>query len=176
MTIVFVDESGFYLLPGVVRTYAPCGQTPVLRVYQTRDHLSVMSGITMLGDLLTLTRTQALTSLDAVRFLKHLVYWLGPVLVIWDGSPIHRGAVREYLAQGGAEHVWLEQMPPYAPDLNPDEAIWHQLKNVELRNLCCRDLGHLRYELTLAFRRLRRRPELITSCFGEAGLDLDVES
>src|SRR5512138_982919 len=43
-TLVFVDESGFYLLPGVVKTYAPRGLTPVLREKQTRDHLSVMGG------------------------------------------------------------------------------------------------------------------------------------
>lgn len=47
--VVWVDESGFSLLPGVVRTYAPRGQTPVLRVPLTRDHLSVISGITDQG-------------------------------------------------------------------------------------------------------------------------------
>src|SRR5215207_11407027 len=44
--LVFEDESGFYLLPGVVRTYAPVGRTPVLREKQSRDHLSVMGGMT----------------------------------------------------------------------------------------------------------------------------------
>ena len=176
LTLVCVDESGFYLLPGLVRTYAPCGQTPVLTVHQTHDHLSVMSGITMLGDLFTLTRDEALTSFDAVRFLKHLVSWLGKVLVVWDGSPIHRGAVREYLAKGGAERVWLEPLPPYAPDLNPDEAVWHHLKNVELPNLCCSGLIHLRYELNLAFRRMRYRQDLIKSCFGVAGLPIDPKT
>ena len=55
-----VDEAGFYLLPRVVRTYAPAGETPVLRVFQTRDHLFVMSGVTPEGRLATLTRRQAL--------------------------------------------------------------------------------------------------------------------
>jgi transposase len=173
LTIVFVDESGFYLLPGVVRTYAPRGQTPVVRVFQTRDHLSVMSGVTMCGRLFTLVRLEALRSVDAVRFLKHLVCRLGKVLVIWDGSPIHKGAVREYLAKGGAAKVHLERLPPYAPDLNPDEAMWHQLKNVELRNVCCSDLTHLRYALNLAFRRMRNRPDLVKSCFGAARLAID---
>lgn len=50
-TLVFVDEAGFYLLPGVVKTYAPCSQTPILRVIQTHDHLSVMSGVTSAGQL-----------------------------------------------------------------------------------------------------------------------------
>ena len=44
--LVFVDESGFYLLPGGVKTYAPKGETPVLDEWQTRDHLSVMGGVT----------------------------------------------------------------------------------------------------------------------------------
>ena len=51
-TVVWVDESGFYLLPGCVRTYAPRGQTPVLRVRLTRDHLSVIGGVTPDGKLL----------------------------------------------------------------------------------------------------------------------------
>jgi transposase len=44
--LIFVDEAGFYLLPGVVRTYAPEGLTPVLREKQTHDHLSAMGGMT----------------------------------------------------------------------------------------------------------------------------------
>jgi 20S proteasome alpha/beta subunit len=51
-TIVWVDQSGFYLLPMAVRTSAPVGQTPVLRVKLTRDHLAAMSGITPDGRLL----------------------------------------------------------------------------------------------------------------------------
>src|SRR6266704_1981163 len=46
-TIVFVDEAGFYLLPMAVRTYAPVGQTPILKVPLTRDHLSAIGGLTM---------------------------------------------------------------------------------------------------------------------------------
>ena len=46
-TIVFCDQSGFYLLPMVVRTYAPVGSTPVLHEHLIRDHLSAMSAITL---------------------------------------------------------------------------------------------------------------------------------
>ena len=67
-----MDEAAFYLLAGVVRTYAPCGETPILKVFQTRDPLSVMSGITPAGQLATRTRARALTGLDSVAFLRHL--------------------------------------------------------------------------------------------------------
>lgn len=170
--IVLIDESGFYLLPGVVRTYAPRGQTPILHPFVTRDHLSVMSGITPEGRLYTLTRAEPLTSAESVTFLFHLGRRIGgKLLVIWDGSPIHRsGLVREFLAAGGAGYVHLEQFPPYAPDLNPDEQVWQHLKQVEMKNLCCHDLHHLSMELNLAITRLRKKPRLIQSFFAGAGL------
>jgi hypothetical protein len=50
-TILFLDESGFYPLPSVVRTYAPVGQTPVLREWWTRDHLSAIAALAPEGTL-----------------------------------------------------------------------------------------------------------------------------
>ena len=70
--LVFVDESGFYLLPGVVKTYAPEGQTPVLRAKLTHNHLSVMGGMTPQGKLYTLVRQESLTGLHSIEFLVHL--------------------------------------------------------------------------------------------------------
>jgi transposase len=170
-TIVWVDESGFYLLPGAVRTYAPRGQTPTLRLPLSRDHLSVISGITPAGRLLMLVQERAYRSPDVVRFLKHLLRHIpGKLLVVWDGSPIHRGQpVKDFLARGGAKRIHLEPLPGYAPELNPDEGIWHYLKRVELRNVCCRDLTHLRRELRLATARLRHKRHVIRGCAQQAG-------
>src|SRR5947209_5123064 len=58
--LLFVDESGFYLLPGLVRTYSPAGLTPVVYEWHTRDHLSIMTGLTAGGRLFTLTRGRPL--------------------------------------------------------------------------------------------------------------------
>jgi transposase len=170
-TIVWVDESGFYLLPGAVRTYAPRGQTPVLRLPLSRDHLSVISGITPEGRLLMLVQERAYKSPDVVRFLKHLLRHLpGKLLVIWDGAPIHRGQpVKDFLARGGAKRIQLEPFPGYAPELNPDEGIWNYLKRVELRNVCCQDLKHLRGELRRATARLRHKRDVIRGCAKQAG-------
>jgi transposase len=72
---------------------------------------------------------RAFKSPDVVRFLKHLLRQMpGKLLIIWDGSPIHRGrAVKGFLASGAARRVRLEQLPGYAPELNPDEGIWKHL-------------------------------------------------
>ena len=148
-TIVFCDQSGFYLLPMVVRTYAPVGKTPILKENLTRDHLSAMSAITLEGKLYMIEQERAFKAEDAVRFLKHLMRQIaGKVLVIWDGSPIHRGgAVKDFLANGASSRLKLEQLPGYAPDLNPDEGIWKHLKCVELKNVCCQSLAELKVEL-----------------------------
>lgn len=132
-----------------------------------------MSGLTLTGQLCTLVRTEALTGVESVQFLKQLQRHLGPrLLAIWDGSPIHRGdEVKTFLAGGGAPAIHLEQLPPYAPDLNPDEGVWDLLKTVEMRNLCCLNFAHLDRELYLAIRRLRRKPALLQSCFVGAGLE-----
>ena len=173
--LVCVDESGFYLLPGVVRTYGRRGKTPVIDKWLSRDHLSVMAGVTPAGKLYTLVRQTSLKSVESVVFLKHLLVQTGQkLLVIWDGSPIHRwGAVQEFLAAGGAKRVQVEAMPGYAPDLSPlDQGCWRHLKHVEMRNLSCMDMEELHLEIHLAIGRLREKPHLIQSFFAAAGLPL----
>lgn len=172
--LVFVDESGFYLLPASLKTYAPIGETPILKVLHTRDHLSMMSAITPQGWLFTRTRYEALKGMDSVHFLTHVQSQTDrKLLVIWDGSPIHRNLdVREYLTKGAAQHIHLERLPAYAPDLNPDEGTWRHLKQVELANVCCTDLLDLHSAVYLAVARLRRKPCLIQSFFAQAGLPI----
>jgi transposase len=167
---VFVDEAGFYLLPAVVRTYAPIGETPLLRVPLTWDHLSIISAITPAGNLYLMMQEEAFKGPAIVRFLKHLLRHLpGKLLIIWDGLPAHHGAVvRKFLSQGGAQRIHLERLPGYAPDLNPDEGIWRYLKRVELSNVCCSNLTHLRSELRKAVARLRHKTDIIHACFSHA--------
>ncbi len=170
-TLVWVGESGFYLLPAKVRSYAPRGQTPTLKVPLTRDHLSAISGITPRGRLFLQVQREALDSEDVVRFLRALLRHIaGKLLIIWDGSPIHRSkVVKAFLADGAAKRIHLERLPGYAPDLNPDEGIWRYLKQVELRNVCCRDLDYHHEELRSAVRRLVGKRHIIRSCIRQAG-------
>jgi transposase len=170
-TIIWVDESGFYLLPAVVRSLSPRGHPPTLRFPLTRDHLSVISGITPSGRLLLQVQDHAFRSPEVVVFLRHLLRHVpGKLLVIWDGAPIHRGQpIKDFLAQGGAKRLRLEQLPGYAPDLNPDEGIWAYLKYVELRNVCCTDLDDLHQHLRLATARLRHKSHVLRGCLTHCG-------
>ena len=57
----------------------------------------------------------------------------GKIVVIWDGSPIHRGReIKDSLKRGAAKRLQLHQLPGYAPHLNPDEGIWNYLKRGEV--------------------------------------------
>jgi transposase len=97
----------------------------------------------------------------------------GKLLVIWDGAPIHRGLpIKNFLAQGAARRLRLEQLPGYAPDLNPDEGIWAYLKYVELRNVCCTDLDDLHQHLRVAAARLRHKPHVVQGCVTHYGYAL----
>src|SRR5215208_2643657 len=172
--LAFEDESGFYLLPGLVRTYAPEARTPVIREKQTRDHLSVMGGMTPQGKVYTLVRRKPLNGLHCIEFFEHLrAVTGGRILVVWDGSPIHRRvAVKEFVEQSKGK-IWVEQLPGYAPDLSPwDEGGWHHLKNVEMRNLVTHDLEELHERFHLAVERLRQKPCMARSFFAQAGLSL----
>ena len=142
-----------------------------MRVPLTHDHLSVISGITLEGRLFLQMREQAYTAETVVGFLHVLLRKIrGKVLVIWDGSPIHKGQpIKDFLAAGAAKRLHLERLPGYAPDLNPDEGIWNYLKRVELKNRCCRDLAELRLELRRAKERLRHKREIIRSCSRQCG-------
>jgi len=150
------------------------GQTPVLSSPLTRDHLSAISAITPQGQLYLQLKEGALNGWDVARFLGHLLQPIpGKLLVLWDGASIHRGeAIRTFLATDRNQDIWLERFPPYAPELNPDEGIWHYFKNVELRNVYVDTLAQLRTALHQAATRIRQKTHLITACFHKAHLAL----
>jgi transposase len=114
----------------VSRTYAPCGQTPVLRAPLTHDHLSVIGGVTADGRLFTHIQETAYRGPAVVAFLRQLLRQIrGKLLVIWDGAPIHRcQPIKDFLAAGAARRLQLEPLPGYAPELNPAEGVWNLLK------------------------------------------------
>src|SRR3712207_1654669 len=124
----------------------------MLRVPLTRDHLSVIGALTDQGRLLLRMQRWAYRSQAVVRFLRHLLQHIpGNILVMWDGSPIHRShLIKDFLSSDTAKRLQVERLPRYAPDLNPIEYAWRYLKYVALRTVCCDTLDEVQYELRLA--------------------------
>jgi hypothetical protein len=82
-------------------------------------------------------------------------------------------AARSKALGPGANSAIDTESSVMGPCLNPwDEGGWHHLKNVEMRNLVCRDADELHQELDLAVGRLRQKPHLVQSFFAQAGLGM----
>ena len=167
--LVFIDESGFLLIPTVRRTWAPRGKTPVLHHSYRRDRISVISALTVSPcrgrqGLYVRFHRNNITGVEVLGFLRHLQLHLRrPIVLLWDGGSIHRRQiVTEYLASSHSRfHVY--RFPSYAPELNPDEYVWTQSKG-ELANATPKDIDELSEELREALTRLGNSQQLLKAC------------
>ena len=146
---MFEDESGVSLLPSVRATWAPRGQTPVLRHRFNWKRLSIAGALAYEPDgsdahLVFQLRPGAYNDERLTEFLTDLnELEQRPVVLIWDGLPSHRsGRMRDWIA---AQAHWLtvEQLPGYAHELNPTEQVWDNVKSRELANLCADTIGEV---------------------------------
>lgn len=172
--LVFLDESGFLLVPTVRRTWAPRGKTPIVRHRYRRDKISAISAVT-----LSPTRRRCglyahfhydnITHVETALFLRLLLRHLpGHIIVLMDNGSIHRGEdVEALLARHPRLH--LEWFPSYAPELNPDELVWSYLKG-QLANGGPDDIEELMDDLTRETRRIRRIPAILRAFILGSGL------
>lgn len=117
-----------------------------------------------------MARKGNINSERVVVFLRHLLRQTRrPIIILWDRGRIHRSQeVKEFLR----DHPRIEVhfLPPYCPELNPDEAFWAQLKHHELKNYAPADLFELKEALRLAVMRIRAKPWLVKSFFRGCGI------
>lgn len=172
--LVFLDESGFLLIPSVRTTWAPRGQTPLLRFWQRHDKISIISGVAVSPQrqhvgLYDQLHTTNIPHPEACAFLRHLLRHLrGLVIVLWDNGRIHRGQpIRDFCRAFPQLHV--EFFPASAPELNPDERVWHRAK-AALANGRPDDLAALAAHRRTSLTRLRRSPRALRSCITQSDL------
>lgn len=131
--IAFLDESGFMLIPHIRKTWAPRGHTPIHKHRYSHDKISAISALTVspkhkrLGLYFHL-HLNNIGQDEVCSFVRHLLRHLrGHVVIVWDNSRTHRGSsVRTLCRKFSRLH--LEALPPYAPELNPDEGVWQHIK------------------------------------------------
>src|SRR5512139_3806412 len=131
--LVFIDESGFLLIPSVLKTWGPVGQTPIVVHRYSHERVSAISGIAVSPKRFHCTLycqlyVDNIQGEEVAAFLRHLLHQVqGHLIVLLDNGKIHRGdPVQELLARTSRLH--LEPFPLYAPELNPDEGVWNHLK------------------------------------------------
>ena len=169
-TIVFIDETGLSERPHRVRTWAPRGQTPVLQMHFNWHQLSAIAGLTFWNFYFKIV-PGSFNGPRVIEFLRQLRNQIKrKLLVIWDGLPAHRSrVVRDYVdATAGA--IQIEQLPGYAPELNPVEFLWAHWKQHELANFCPKYFTELSDFARNKLRRSQHRPCIIAACWAQAEL------
>ena len=128
-TIFFLDEAGFSSEPVLGRTYGLRGQTPVVATSGQRQKVSAMSAISARGGFWSTVYTGMLNASRFVEFLGDFRRGRREkVFLIVDGHPSHRANLVKDYVQNCRGKLELHFLPPYAPDLNPDEFVWQHAK------------------------------------------------
>jgi hypothetical protein len=180
--LLLLDESSFQLAPTVRRTLAPRGQTPILPCWDKRDKVSAISAITLsprrhLPGLLfqLLPDKENVHGEEVVAFLKLVRRRLRRFTVVWDRGQIHSRSkvVRAYLARH--PEIVVEDLPGYAPELNPDELVWCWVKYGRLSNYAAPSVLALREHVLGELGDLQRHPYMLLEFIDHTGLPLAAE-
>jgi transposase len=148
--LVLIDESGLLLAPLLRRSQAPRGHTPLIKCKAAhRQKVSLLAALTLsprrgrAGLYFTSLINDHFDEVAVAWFLRQLLRHLrGRVIVLWDRGSMHHGPeIRQVLQRH--QRLQLEELPPYAPELNPVEQIWKYLKWDKLCNFAPWDSNEL---------------------------------
>jgi len=131
--LYFQDESNISLTALLGKTWAPCGETPTVRVTGKRGGVSAMSAISGKGYLLFRLLDKRIASAEVIDFLRQMLkhHPRRHLVVVMDQAPPHTSKMtRAFIETHPRLHVFY--LPKYSPDWNPDEKVWNHLKHQEL--------------------------------------------
>ena len=163
--IYFADESAVRSDYHAGTTWAPAGETPVVEKTGRRFALNMISAVGPRGEFRFMVHEGTVNAEVFKTFLKRLVMGAErPVFVIVDGHPAHKAkAVREYVESTDGQ-LRLFFLPPYAPQLNPDEQVWAHVKR-DLGKRCVEHLAQLKCAARSLLSRIQKLPALVRSFF-----------
>lgn len=160
-SIFFLDEAGFDSEPRLGRTYGLKGQTPVVSTTGQRQKVNAISAVNASGAFWCQLYTERLNAQLFVQFLREFVRGRpGKVYLVVDGHPAHKANAVKSLIKELEGKLELHFLPPYAPDLNPDEFVWAYMKtngvskkplrkNESLKERVATDLATIKADRTL---------------------------
>jgi transposase len=161
-TIYFSDEAGVRSDFHAGTTWAPKGQTPVVPATGQRFGMNLISAISPRGDFRFMTVEGRMNAEKFIEFLKRLIHNASrPVFLIVDRHPSHRAKKVLAFVRATEGRLRLFFLPPYAPDLNPDEHVWNHLKNHGVGKQAIRSRDQFRKVVLGHMRSLQRLPDLM---------------
>jgi transposase len=127
--IFFLDEAGIASDSNLGMTWGPKGQTPIVKTSGQRQKINAISAVSPSGKFWFVLYTCKFNSELFIEFLKNfLKRRRKPIILILDGHPSHRAKSVAKFVQETNGKLQILFLPPYAPDLNPDEFVWKHLK------------------------------------------------
>jgi len=164
--IFFEDEAGIRSDFHAGTTWAPRGQTPVVEATGERFGLNLISAISPRGELRFMTLPGRMNATKFLEFLERLLEDADrPIFLIVDGHPSHRA--RKVFDFVRSTEGWLRLffLPPYSPELNPDELVWNHLKSHGVGKRVVRSRDELKRMAIAHLRSLQRMPERVRGFF-----------
>lgn len=167
-TLYFGDEAGIRSDYHAGTTWAPIGQTPVVRTTGARFGLNLISALSPRGTLRFMVVPGRLTAAKFCTFLRRLLHKApGPIFLIVDGHPTHRAAAVKRFVQATAGRLRLFTLPAYSPELNPDELVWNTLKAQGVGRRAIAGPDHLRATVLGQLRALQKNEVKLRAFFHE---------
>lgn len=166
-SIFFLDEAGFDSEPRLGRTYGLKGQTPVVATTGQRQKVNVISAVTASGAFWCQIYTERLNAQRFVQFLRQFLHGRSnQVYLVVDGHPAHKANVVKSLIKEMKGKLGLYFLPPYAPDLNPDEFVWAHMKTNGLSKKPLRKNESLKERVAGDLAVIKGNRQLVRSFFG----------
>lgn len=164
--IFFGDEAGLRSDYHSGTTWGVRGQTPVVAATGQRFGLNMISAIGARGLLRFMVVKGKVNGPKYVEFLKRLIHNAGrPIFLVIDGHPVHKSRVVKDFVAGADGRLRLFFLPPYAPELNPDEQVWNHVKNHNIGRVALEGVNHLKRQIISRLRSLQKLPWTIRMSF-----------
>jgi transposase len=165
--VLWLDEMGVRSDAAAGRSWAPVGQTPVIKRTGKRFRVNMISAISNAGRLRFRLFTGSFNGPVFIDFLGRLLRDCGgrKVHLIVDGHPVHRAKLVSAWVAGHAERIQLHFLPGYSPELNPVELLNHDVKANAAGRRRPRSASELREELHGYLRRRQRQPAVLVGFF-----------
>ena len=163
--IYFADEAGIRSDYHAGTTWAPIGETPVVKATGRRFGLNMISAVNGQGYFRFMVHSGSVTAKVFRAFLKRLmVNAERPIFLVVDGHPVHKAKlVTDYVEQQNGK-LRLIHLPPYSPELNPDEQVWGDVKTRVAKQLPENQV-ELKQFVIRVLRRLQKLPDIVRSFF-----------
>ncbi len=164
--IFFGDEAGVRSDHHSGTTWGVKGQTPVVTSTGSRFGINLISAVSAQGEFRFMTVEGRVNGRVFIDFLRRLIHRADrPIFLIVDGHAAHKAKVVQRFVEGTNGRLRLFFLPPYSPQLNPDECAWNDLKNNTIGRKFIEDLNMLKREVTKFLRHLQRTPERVQGYF-----------